>query len=60
MSTDQSSGKSREDTYVGFEMADPEEKQRVRVRAAQLGYSSMAAYVRSLVREDLDDADSSI
>lgn len=46
-----------ESTYVGFNLESEADKRRVRMRTAQLGYSSIAAYVRDLVDEDLEDAD---
>jgi len=57
MSTDHSRADSDESTYVGFDLEDVEEKRAVRIRAAQLGYPSMAHYVRALIRNDLEDAD---
>lgn len=56
MSTDAGDADSRGDTYIGFDVS-PEDKQRIRVRAAQLGYNGMAGYVRDLVLDDIDDAE---
>lgn len=45
---------SEESTYVGFDMDSKEHKRELRVRAAELGFQSMSAYVRALVYQDLD------
>jgi len=57
MSTERSTADSEESTYLGVDLADVEEKQAVRIRAAQLGHKSMADYVRTLIREDLEGTD---
>ena len=44
---------SEDSTYVGFDMESEEDKRQLRVRAAELGFSSMSGYVRALVYEDL-------
>lgn len=50
------SPKDEESTYVGFDLHSKDDKRKVRMRAAQLGYQHMSDYVRSLVYEDLKDA----
>jgi predicted DNA-binding protein len=51
------SGSKREaDTYVGFRMETEEDKRKVKMRSAQLGYDTVSAYVRDIVEQDLEDA----
>lgn len=45
----------RGSTYVGFDMADPEDKQALRIASAKAGYSSVAAYLREIVYSEVDE-----
>lgn len=54
MSTDSSDSRDG-DRFVGTRLKTPEDKQQVRVHAAQEGYSTMAAYLRHLIYEDIED-----
>lgn len=59
MSTETGNDTTRGDTYVGFNMQDPEYKRQLKIEAAKRDYSSMAAFVRDVMFEELDiDPDS--
>lgn len=45
---------AKADTYVGFDMKDPEDKRQLKIEAAKRDYSSMAAFVRDIVYDELD------
>lgn len=54
MSAETSSDGGRGDTYVGFDLNDPEHKRQLKIEAAKRDYSSMAAFVRDVIYQELD------
>lgn len=56
MSSTNADGDADPDTYIGFRMETEEDKLRVKMRTAQLGHDSVSDYVRSVVEDDLEDA----
>jgi hypothetical protein len=52
----QSESKAR-DPIVTFRVQDEDKRRLMRMRAAQLGFENRSAYLRSLVDNDLGEAD---